>query len=371
MQPLSTQNFLDWILKQRILLHVLFWTVVLIYFILGYQQNRQFKLEFYRSLAFLPNHMWLAYSFMYFLIPRFLLKNKILLFFGFALLLIGLNMYFSYLINFKFLASISIQKKTWWTLGGSLLGCLTILGIAVSIKLLRYWAKEKRQNVLIQQEKMTAELQMLKSQVHPHFLFNTLNNIYSLTLEKSNLAPIIILKLSDLLRYMLYECDATTISLSKELEMMNYYVDLEQLRYGDRLDVSKSYSGEIEGKMIPPLLFLPLLENCFKHGTSNQIDQSWISIHLHVENNILSLKLINSKMIDKNFQIVSGGIGLYNVEKRLQLLYGERYSLKILPDEETFTLSLTMPISEHIGESIMELRNVKSGKYEHQMPVGG
>ncbi len=159
--------------------------------------------------------------------------------------------------------------------------------------------------------------------------------------------------------------------LSKELEMMNHYVDLEKLRYGDRLDVSKSYSGEIEGKMIPPLLFLPLLENCFKHGTSNQIDQSWISIYLHVENNILYLKLINSKVKDEDLQVVGGGIGLHNVVKRLQLLYGEKYSLKILPAEETFTLSLTMPLNDQIGGAIMELTNAKSKKYEHQMPVGG
>ncbi len=156
--------------------------------------------------------MWLAYSFLYFLIPRFLLRSKIFTFFGLAIVLIGVNMYFSYLINFKFLGSESIKKETWWTLGESLLGCLTILGIAVSIKLLRYWAKEKRQNILVQQEKITAELQILKSQVHPYFLFNTLNNIYSLSLEKSNLAPIIILKLSDLLRYMLYECNASMVS---------------------------------------------------------------------------------------------------------------------------------------------------------------
>ena len=371
MQPLSTQNFLDWFLKQRILLHILFWTVVLIYFVLAYQQNGQFKLELYRSMAFLPNHMWLAYSFMYFLIPRFLLKNKISIFFGFALLLIGLNIYFSYLINFKFLGSVAIQKKTWWTMGGALLGCLTILGIAVSIKLLRYWAEEKRQNILVQQEKTNAELLMLKSQVHPHFLFNTLNNIYSLSLEKSNLAPVIILKLSDLLRYMLYECNASMVSLSKELEMMNHYVDLEKLRYGDRLDVSKIYSGEIEGKLIPPLLFLPLLENCFKHGTSKQIDQSWISIYLHVEDDILNLKLINSKVKNENLHIVPGGIGLHNVEKRLQLLYGEKYNLKLSPAEETFTLSLTIPINDQYGATNLEWTNVKPGKYEHQMPVSG
>lgn len=364
-------NFLDWFLRQRKLLHILFWMIVLIYFILGYAQQGKYKLELFRSLAFLPNHIWMVYIFFYFLIPRFLLRNKMFAFFGLGLVIIAINMYFSYLINFKFLASQSIQKSTFWSLGSSLIGCLSILGIAISIKLLRYWYEQKNENLLIHQEKTSTELQMLKSQVHPHFLFNTLNNLYSLTLEKSDLAPIILLKLSDLLRYMLYDCNAMLVLLSKEINMMDNYIELEKIRYGDRLDVSKNYSGDITGKSIPPLLFLPLLENCFKHGTSKQIEQCWLNIHLNADENSLQLKLINSKIRDRNIKPVSGGIGLRNVEKRLQLLYGDNYILKILRGEEDYTVSVSIPLDDQKRTPEFHPEDTKSAKHEYQMPFGG
>ena len=371
MKPYSTESFLDWFLKQRILLHSLFWLTVLIYFTIGYAQNGNYTLEFFRSLAFLPNHIWLAYVFFYFLIPRFVYKNKIFTSIGLGIFFIGLNMYFSYLINYKFLGSGLLNKATYWSLGASLLGSLTILGIAVSIKLLRNWYKEKSENMLIKQEKMSAELKILKSQIHPHFLFNTLNNIYSLSLEKSPAAPGVILKLADLLRYMIYDCNEELGSLVKELEMMDHYIELEKMRYGDRLEVSKSYSGEIEGKLIPPLLFLPLLENCFKHGTSRQINQCWISIYLNVENDILQLKLINSKISEENTAPFSGGIGLQNVEKRLQLLYKDRYIIKFLPGEENFTVSLLLHLNESKDMIAERQLSNKNKKYEHQVFVGG
>lgn len=368
MKSLLSSKFLDWFLQQRVLLHIFFWGVVLVYFTLSYAHNGKYGLEFYRSLAFLPNHIWLAYTFFYLLLPFFLFKDKILLFLGLAIVCIGLNMYFSYLINFRFLSF--FKMETFWSIGGSLLGCLTILGIAVSIKLLRYWYKEKKKNLLIQKEKIDTELQMLKSQVHPHFLFNTLNNVYSLTLEKSDDAPAVVLKLADLLRYMLYECNDDLVFLDKELEMMNYYFSLEQMRYGDRLVVSKSYSGITQGILIPPLLFLPLLENCFKYGTSRQIDQCWISIFLNVENDILSLKLINSKANEEIVKPFVSGIGLQNVQKRLQLMYPDNYTLKIIPAEDTYTVSLTIPVNK-AKLNLNKIISNQSDHYEHQLPVSG
>ena len=215
---------------------------------------------------------------------------------------------------------------------------LNVCGIAVAIKLIKYWYLENEAKQQAEHTGLTSQLELLKSQVHPHFLFNTLNNLYSLTLERSAEAPGVVLQLSGLLRYMLYECDATYVPLEKELEVINDYIKLEKIRYDERLDVSVTYSGELKNKMIAPLLLLPFLENSFKHGTSEQIEQCWISFDLNVTGNTMSLKLINSRYLSND--LTTRGIGLENVKKRLDLLYGAAYSLKIIPDEETFTVSL-------------------------------
>lgn len=365
-----TTGLIDYLLKQRILLHILFWIGVLLYFTVGYGHVGEYKLELFRSAAFLPNHIWLAYTFFYFLIPWFLLKNRMLTFFGLSIVFIVINMYFSYLINFKFLGSECIQKSTSWNLGSSFLGSLTILGIAISIKMLRFWYKQKQENLEIQREKLSMELVTLKAQVHPHFLFNTLNNLYSLALEQSRSVPSVIIKLSDLLRYMLYDCNTDLVPLDNELEIMTNYIELEQIRYGDRLEISKNYSGDISGKFIPPLLILPLIENCFKHGTSKQLDQCWITISVNAEKDSLQLKLINSKISEAFKRTEPGGIGLQNIEKRLKLLYGDAYTLTILSEEETFTVSLSIPLIEKREVSLSKT-DEKAKKYEYKMLAGG
>ncbi len=121
--------------------------------------------------------------------------------------------------------------------------------------------------------KITVELQLLKAQVHPHFLFNTLNNIYSFSLESSPKTPELILKLSSLLRYMLYDCKAEQVLLEKEIQVMKNYIDLEKERYGNKIQISLNIAGDLKGNYISPLLLLPFLENAFKHGTSDQLEK--------------------------------------------------------------------------------------------------
>ena len=195
-----------------------------------------------------------------------------------------------------------------------------------------------------EKEKLTAELQLLKAQVHPHFLFNTLNNLYALTLRKSDGAPEMVLKLSGLLSYMLYECNATEVPLEKEIRMLENYVDLEKLRYGSRLDVSLNFTGDIRGKTITPLLLIPFVENAFKHGSSEQLEQAWISLDLAVEGNRMSFKLVNSKDANESPGGGAGGIGLVNVRKRLELIHANNYELKITPQEETFLVYLSLEL---------------------------
>ena len=232
-----------------------------------------------------------------------------------------------------------------------------IAGIAGSIKLAKHWYQEQQKTAEAQRERLVAELELLKSQIHPHFLFNTLNNLYAHTLSQSAQSPEIVLKLSQLLRFMIYDTKSEFISLQREVEILKNYIDLEQLRYGNRLDMSVSITGESAGKMMAPLLLLPFVENSFKYGTSNQLDTCWINLQIDVEDDRLYFKLVNSKDPDLNtgeFH-TSRGFGLSNVKRRLELLYPGTHSLVIKDEEDMFLVSLTLPLG-----SSKELHALKS-----------
>ncbi|QCR25089.1 two-component system sensor protein [Pontibacter sp. SGAir0037] len=224
-------------------------------------------------------------------------------------------------------------------------GGLTVAGFAGAIKLAKHWYQKNQLNLKLEHEKLTAELQLLKAQVHPHFLFNTLNNLYSLTLTHSAEAPEVVLKLSGLLRYMLYEGNVPKVPLSKEVKLITDYLELEKMRYGNRLDLSVNLSGDFDGKLIAPLLLLPFLENSFKHGASEHLDQAWVSLDLSVRENKLKLKLMNALPEASALTaggVRSGGIGLQNVQKRLQLIYPDQHELKIIREAEVFIVTLVL-----------------------------
>jgi LytS/YehU family sensor histidine kinase len=227
-------------------------------------------------------------------------------------------------------------------------GGSTVAGFAGFIKLGKYYYKKNEAAQILEREKLKAELQLLKAQVHPHFLFNTLNNLYSLTLTQSGQAPEVVLKLAGLLRYMLYECDVVKVPLVKEIKLLQDYIQLEELRYGERLDLSVNIKGSVEGKIIAPLILLPFIENSFKHGASEELDQAWISLDLTIQENKLKFKLINavppSPLFISEPEIMAHGIGLENVRKRLELLYPDRYELKTIMEAETYLVSLTMDL---------------------------
>ncbi|HYC27674.1 MAG TPA: sensor histidine kinase, partial [Chitinophagaceae bacterium] len=193
-----------------------------------------------------------------------------------------------------------------------------------------------------EKEKVAAQLQLLKAQLHPHFLFNTLNNIYSFALESSPKTPQMILKLSSLLSYMLYECRTDEVLLEKEVEIMKNYIDLEKERYGDKIEISVNIEGDIEDKYITPLLILPFLENAFKHGTSEQLERPWMSVDIAVKGHVLNCKVVNSKNDVVPFG--ENGVGIANVKKRLQLLYAGKYDLKLADEGDFFVVTLLLQL---------------------------
>ncbi|HWA36204.1 MAG TPA: histidine kinase, partial [Cyclobacteriaceae bacterium] len=227
-------------------------------------------------------------------------------------------------------------------------GSNTIAGFAAAIKLIKHWYNKKMENERLEKEKLKAELELLKNQLHPHFLFNTLNNLYSLIIQKSNHAPEVVLKLADLLRFMLTESSKNKIALTQEIDILKSYMALEQLRFGERLDLTVNMNGDPGNKMIAPLLLLPFAENAFKHGANASLDQPWVSMDIEVKNNNLKFKMINGKAPNgtglSSSKSFPSGIGLQNVRRRLDVLYPGKYVLRTLEQDESFIVNLNVEL---------------------------
>jgi len=222
-----------------------------------------------------------------------------------------------------------------------------LVGLSSSIySIFREWLRSQREKQELQKQTLTSELRFLKSQINPHFLFNTLNNLYALTLKKSDLAPEIVLKLSEMMRYMLYECNERRVPLSKEVNYLKNYLELEKLRQGKNIKTNLIVQGEIGSQMIAPLMFIPFVENSFKHGISNSISEGYVNIEILISDQDIQINIAKSKItsLSPPNKIKSGGIGLVNIRRRLNLIYPEEYILDIQdsPNEYRVELGLTL-----------------------------
>lgn len=227
---------------------------------------------------------------------------------------------------------------------GNTVGSILFFGITRHI----YDYRKLRQTAQqLRIEKQEAELNYLKSQTNPHFLFNTLNNIYSLARDKSDLAPESILKLSKILRYMLYETSGAFIAIEQELKIISDYIALEKLRYDDSLHVNFNYDVEDMKQALPPLLLIPLVENAFKHGVSETRNQPFVDIHLTVKNRQLAFFVKNSTETMPEEVPVKENIGLSNLRRQLELLYTD-YHLSIQQAENVFHATLKINLASHV-----------------------
>ncbi|WP_345952666.1 histidine kinase [Mucilaginibacter sp. PAMB04168] len=228
-------------------------------------------------------------------------------------------------------------------------GSITVGGVAAAIKLMKCFYERQQAALMLEKEKANAELQMLKAQLHPHFLFNTLNNIYSFTQEVSEKASGMIMGLSQLLRYILYDCSQPLVPLDKELKMIKDYFALESARYDQGLDISVQMPKATD-HFIAPLMLLPFIENAFKHGASQVTESPWISLTISLDNDELSMKLINGKPVTgKN---LNPGIGIANVRKRLELLYPGQHELVINDEEEMYIVNLRITLATGFAEGV-------------------
>jgi LytS/YehU family sensor histidine kinase len=212
-------------------------------------------------------------------------------------------------------------------------------------KIINDWMEHQRERSELQKQNLRSELKFLKTQINPHFFFNTLNSLYALTLKKSDKAPEIVLKLSDMMRYMLYESNERTIALSKEIDYINNYLELEKLRHGNSFQINFELDGSPDGHEIAPLLFIPFLENSFKHGLDHELKSGYVNIQLKITDNTLDLTVKNSKptgIVNKDGLKKVGGIGLTNVRRRLNILYPSRYSLETKDLNQEFVVQMKL-----------------------------
>lgn len=220
----------------------------------------------------------------------------------------------------------------------------TVVWICVTLNLFILW-HERKQAVL------QAELNFLKGQLHPHFLFNSLNNLYALSLDNAPQTPGIILGLSNILRYVLYECTAEQVLLKRDIEVLNDYIELEKLRYEDRLELNVNICDNVGNIEIAPLLMLPLVENAFKHGAAETTDTPWINVELCASYSNLAFKISNSKpeqcFENNDGQKHRGEIGLLNLRKRLELLYPGKHSFRYFDESDCFIAELNVQLSSN------------------------
>lgn len=374
--------------------HILFWSVWCIYFAVTFLVPTYWvpawnlkgpmpQIEKYgvivsilrilmNSILMTIVHIVLVYGILYYFLPRYSSKNSNRIGTSFMLVLfiivIACFNYLNFLLTFSISTRMGYFTKMpdfnyilpiW--IRQIVFNYPTVIGFALAIKLLKQWYTKQKETEILVREKINAELQLLKAQVHPHFLFNTLNNIYSFILNDSDRAPEMIKNLSSLLRYILNDCNRPYVPLEKEISMIKDYIALEQIRYGDRLNLNLQIQGATNNKMISPLLLIPFIENSFKHGTSRMLTHPWVRLNIQIGINFLEFSLANNKPEHSSETISKRGIGLSNVKQRLQLLYPGTHTLQITENKMSYEvfmkIALFMPEIEVTEELLQNRKN--------------
>ncbi|MCH6236184.1 sensor histidine kinase [Cognataquiflexum rubidum] len=355
--------------NDRIKQHLLFWGIWYPYITLthaaspfGYPEMAYFRNPVYtftESFFVVLAQVPLTYGMLYFVLPKFILRKKYLqgLFVIIAFWFAGgiFNLYLmgqvfppllAYLLPTEYLplAPRSEGVSFFMAVIATNKGAFTIACSALMLKFGKHWYHKEHRNLQLQKENAESQLRLLTAQVHPHFLFNTLNNIYSQTQIESPKGSKMIMGLSDILRYILYEGQKPMVRLKQELQLIIEYVNLEKIRYGNKLEVNVLIPDTPKDLYIAPLLLLPFVENCFKHGTSNVLENPWINLTIELKDTTLVMKLMNGKVPMKGKEQKRSGIGINNVRKRLDLLYKDRYDLQIREEEEVFVVDLRVEL---------------------------
>ena len=326
---------------KQIVLHAIIWIAIVLYFM--YNNGRTEYSTIVNFVYFGVINISLFYINYLFILPTFLNRKKYLwcalsIFFVvmiFSFIKCGLAYYF-YDIVIKRGGSKVVIDFWYYYSSAVFVSCFFIL-LSTVLKFIQDWFLNEKVKSNLENENLIAELAFLKSQINPHFLFNSLNNIYSLAYQKSEKTPEAILKLSEIMRYMLYESNEDKVELSNEIRYLENYIELQKLRFKDNIYIKFEINGDPLGLMITPLVLISFVENAFKHGIATDSENP-ISISLNLSDGKLLFHVSNIKSsMNKD---ITGGIGLQNVQRRLSLIYKDRYRLQIDDTNDIYNCEL-------------------------------
>ncbi len=333
--------------KYRIINHILFWLFIFTFYTFPYLLSYGFVFESFINLIYIPIDIIGVYMVIEFLIPRYVLKRrKFLIFLAGVASIIALNILISQYIKYNIQPALGfwVARKHFYTeMFYSLLNNFMIIGTASALKLFSYSYNFQLNKSELERKTVQSELGILRSQVNPHFLFNVLNNIDALIFEDKEKASNAIFLLSKIMRYMLHESTHEQVELNKEIEYVKDYLELAKLSFSDPEFVVFKLQGSADNRKIPPLLFIPVIENAVKH-CNKQSTAPGIEISFKIENDFMELHTTNF-VKPNNFKLPDSGsgTGLKNVEKRLKLLHGDNYTFDISRNLDKFDVFIKVP----------------------------
>ncbi len=345
---------------QRVIAHLLFWSVYITYVTIDASWGERDYFDFtqiHKVWSYIPLMVGAVYANLYFGMPRYLFKRRYGMYALFLIMLVLCYAVVARVIWYAFWIPWDKAHGDYWfgmqedrlfipiRIARNAFRLYPVLALTMLIKVLKNSYDREMTLRISEAERHKAELSYLRTQIHPHFFFNTLSSLYSLTMKKSAQAPDIVLRLSEMMRYIVYESDVRSSSLQSEIDQLNNYATIEELRFGDRMEYSIQSSGAIQGKRISPLLLLPFVENAFKHASADEGEKSWVTIDIKVSGEQLFFAVENS-VAKGNQQRSRPGIGLENVRKRLTLCYPGAYQLRINPGDQTYSIFLNLELHE-------------------------
>ena len=335
---------------RNIVLHSLFWFVWLLRSFYDIYTPWGINGALIYVAVIFTTQLPLVYFHLYFLVPQFLVRKRYILY---ILITAGCVIAYSY-CNHYLLSNVPENwlpdsmrlfierlKPSYDILEGVIVVLLTY---ALKYTLIAFVTQNEL--LKLQHEKLQLELNALKSQVNPHFLFNTLNNLYSLTLKNSAKSSEVVLKLSDIMRYVLYQSDEFKVPIQKELDFIQNYVELQRIRYNENYQIAFTINGNINGQIVAPLLLIDFIENAFKHGLDKRFNDGFVNIEIKIDQQELNFSILNSKghADDGSMLQNKNGIGLVNIKRRLELMYPGNYELYINDKNEDFEVTLKLKL---------------------------
>lgn len=332
--------------------HISLWALYYLFWVYVLSPGNSMSDYYVNSLVIVAIHAIVSYFNIYFLFPLYLRKRLYGRYFIAVVLSISLGSLLA-AVAFTLLNTVGPEFKVDLLSARFLLSTAMAItyttAITMSLKLVKHWYEKERLAKELEKLNSETELKYLKSQINPHFLFNSLNSIYSLSLQKSDLTPELILKLSDILRYLLYDGSEKKVSLSLEIKYLKSYLELEKVRHGNRMDLDIEVVGDTETKEIAPMLLIPFVENSFKHGLGKNMAKGFVRVKAIVQGDNLKFEIANSVPAKGN-EIAKqkgyvGGIGLKNVQKRLKLLYPNKHDLSVQTLENEFNVKLDINLN--------------------------